>query len=192
MRTSKRTQILEAAARVVEREGVKSVTFDSVAAEAGLTKGGLLYHFASRDDLVQAIHQHLADQWEEQITAAAGKPAHEATRTERLAAYTRVSIQSATRAELLFMLEGSTTPDHAAPWDAVMERWAPSLTAANAHDPAALDRFIARLAADGLWLYESLTTGRLTPRLRLALAERIATALDHEEDHGGGRRSDGA
>ncbi|SCE54411.1 helix-turn-helix domain-containing protein, partial [Streptomyces sp. OspMP-M43] len=55
MRTSKRTQILEAATRVVQREGVKSVTFDSVAAEAGLTKGGLLYHFASRDDLVRAI-----------------------------------------------------------------------------------------------------------------------------------------
>lgn len=192
MRTSKRTQILEAAARVVEREGVKSVTFDSVAAEAGLTKGGLLYHFASRDDLVQAIHQHLADQWEAQIAAAAGKPAHEATPTERLAAYTRVSIQSATRAELLFMLEGSTTPDHAAPWDAVMERWAPSLTATNAHDPEALDQFIARLAADGLWLYGSLTTGRLTPRLRRALAERIATALDHDDDHCGGHSSDGA
>ncbi|MFJ6852929.1 TetR family transcriptional regulator [Streptomyces sp. NPDC091271] len=105
------------------REGVKSVTFDSVAAEAALTKGGLLYHFASHDDLVQATHQHLADQWEAAIAAAAGKPAHEATPTERLPAYTHVATQSATRAELLFMLEGSTTPEHAAPWDAVMERW---------------------------------------------------------------------
>ncbi|MET4923870.1 TetR/AcrR family transcriptional regulator [Streptomyces sp. PSRA5] len=181
MRTSKRTQILEAAARVVEREGVKSVTFDSVAAEAGLTKGGLLYHFASRDDLVQAIHQHLADQWEAQIAAAAGKPAHEATPPERLTAYTRVTTQSATRAELLFMLEGSTTPGHAAPWDAVMERWAPPLTTTDADDPAALDQFIARLAADGLWLYESLTAERLTPQLRRALAERIASTLNHDD-----------
>ncbi|MFD6274001.1 TetR/AcrR family transcriptional regulator [Streptomyces sp. NPDC060209] len=181
MRTSKRTQILEAAARVVEREGVKSVTFDSVAAEAGLTKGGLLYHFASRDDLVQAIHQHLADQWEAQIAAAAGKPAHEATPTERLTAYTRVATQSATRAELLFMLEGTTTPGHAAPWDAVMERWAPPLTTTDADDPDALDQFIARLAADGLWLYESLTAARLTPQLRRAVAERIAGTLNHDD-----------
>ncbi|MFD3612001.1 TetR/AcrR family transcriptional regulator [Streptomyces atroolivaceus] len=181
MRTSKRTQILEAATRVVEREGVKSVTFDSVAAEAGLTKGGLLYHFASRDELVQAIHQHLAGQWEAEIAAAAGKPADEATPTERLTAYTRVSTQGATRAELLFMLEGSTTPGHAAPWDAVMERWAPPLTAADAEDPAALDRFIARLAADGLWLYESLTADRLTPQLRRALAERIAAGLTGDD-----------
>ncbi|MEU0380670.1 TetR/AcrR family transcriptional regulator [Streptomyces cyaneofuscatus] len=180
MRTSKRTQILEAATRVVEREGVKSVTFDSVAAEAGLTKGGLLYHFASRDDLVQAIHQHLADEWEAQMIAAAGKPADLATPEERLTAYSRISSQSATRAELLFMLEGSTTPGHAAPWDAVMERWAPSLTTDDVDDRAALDRFIARLAADGLWLYESLNTEPLAPELRRALAERIAGALAPE------------
>lgn len=123
MRTSKRTQILDAATRVVQREGVKSVTFDSVAAEAGVTKGGLLYHFASREDLVQAIHQHLADRWEADLVAAAGKSAAEATPGERLAAYTRVSVQSSTRAELLLMLEGSTNPAHAAVWDAVTERW---------------------------------------------------------------------
>ncbi|CAM5270991.1 TetR/AcrR family transcriptional regulator [Streptomyces griseus] len=180
MRTSKRTQILDAATRVVQREGVKSVTFDSVAAEAGLTKGGLLYHFASRDDLVQAIHQHLADRWEADLVAAAGKPAAEATRDERLAAYTRVAIQSATRAELLLMLEGSTNTAHAAVWEAVTERWAPPPppAPASASASAALDRFILRLAADGLWLYESLTSDRLDPAMRQAVAERIADALD--------------
>lgn len=179
MRTSKRTQILEAAARVVEREGVKSVTFDSVAAEAGLTKGGLLYHFASRDDLVRAIHQHLADQWEAQMAAVAGKPAAEADAVERLAAYTRVATQTATRAELLLMLEGATTTEHLAPWNAVIGRWAPP-PPTSTDDPAVLDRFIARLAADGLWLYESLTAERLDPALRQAIAERIAGTLDHD------------
>ncbi|MFJ7996796.1 TetR/AcrR family transcriptional regulator [Streptomyces sp. NPDC096310] len=183
MRTSKRTQILEAATRVVEREGVKSVTFDSVAAEAGLTKGGLLYHFASREDLVQAIHQYLADQWEAGMTAAAGKPAADATPAERLTAYIRVTTQSATRAELLFMLEGATTAEHAAPWNAVIERWAPPPPPAlPTDDPATLDQFIARLAADGLWLYESLTAERLDPELRHAIAERMAGALGRDDD----------
>ncbi|MEV8449852.1 TetR/AcrR family transcriptional regulator [Streptomyces parvus] len=176
MRTSKRSQILQAATRVVQREGVKSVTFDSVAAEAGLTKGGLLYHFASRDDLVLAIHQHLADQWEADLVAAAGKPATEATRDERLAAYTQVAIQSATRAELLLMLEGSTDAAHSAVWEAVTERWAPPPASAG-DDPATLDRFIVRLAADGLWLYDSLTSQQLTSEMRRAVAERIADAL---------------
>ncbi|MFE7057712.1 TetR/AcrR family transcriptional regulator [Streptomyces californicus] len=180
MRTSKRTQILDAATRVVQREGVKSVTFDSVAAEAGVTKGGLLYHFASREDLVQAIHQHLADRWEADLVAAAGKSAAEATPGERLAAYTRVSVQSSTRAELLLMLEGSTNPAHAALWDAVTERWAPSAAGAEG-EREALDRFIVRLAADGLWLYESLTPERLDPELRRAVADRIAEALARDE-----------
>ncbi|MEU2145804.1 MULTISPECIES: TetR/AcrR family transcriptional regulator [Streptomyces albovinaceus subgroup] len=179
MRTSKRSQILEAATRVVQREGVKSVTFDSVAAEAGLTKGGLLYHFATRDDLVLAIHQHLADRWEADLVAAAGKPATEATRDERLAAYTQVAIQSATRAELLLMLEGSTNAAHSAAWEAVTERWAPPPASAG-DDPAALDRFIVRLAADGLWLYDSLTSQQLTPETRRAVAERIADALTRD------------
>ncbi|MET9771094.1 TetR/AcrR family transcriptional regulator [Streptomyces sp. NPDC006415] len=189
MRTSKRTQILEAATRVVQREGVKSVTFDSVAAEAGLTKGGLLYHFASRDDLVQAIHQHLADAWEADLVAAAGKPAAEATRDEQLAAYTRVAVQSATRAELLLMLEGSTNAAHAAVWGAVTERWAPPPPPppSAADDQAALDRFIVRLAADGLWLYDSLTSERLDPGMRRAVADRIAHALTRE----GGREDAG-
>ncbi|GAA3114046.1 hypothetical protein GCM10010449_40300 [Streptomyces rectiviolaceus] len=78
------------------------------------------------------------------------------------------------------MLEGSTTPGHAAPWDAVMERWAPS-PATNPDDPAALDQFIARLAADGLWLYESLTAERLDPELRQAVAERIAGTLSRDD-----------
>ncbi|MCL7379762.1 TetR/AcrR family transcriptional regulator [Streptomyces sp. 35G-GA-8] len=181
MRTSKRTQILEAAARVVEREGIKSVTFDSVAAEAGLTKGGLLYHFASREDLVRAIHEHLADQWESGMAAAAGKPSSEATAAERLTAYTRVATQSATRAELLLMLEGATTAEHAAPWNAVIERWAPP-PATPTDDPGTLDRFIARLAADGLWLYECLTAERLDPGLRQAIAERIAGTLSSDGD----------
>ncbi|MFD4746120.1 TetR/AcrR family transcriptional regulator [Streptomyces rubiginosohelvolus] len=179
MRTSKRSQILEAATRVVQREGVKSVTFDSVAAEAGLTKGGLLYHFATRDDLVLAIHQHLADRWEADLVAAAGKPAGEATGDERLAAYTQVAIQSATRAELLLMLEGSTNVAHSAVWEAVTERWAPPPASAD-DGPAALDRFIVRLAADGLWLYDSLTSQQLTSETRRAVAERIADALTRD------------
>jgi AcrR family transcriptional regulator len=176
MRESNRSKILDAAARVVQREGVRSVTYESVAAEAGLTKGGLVYHFASRDELLLAIHQHLAAEWEAGMVAVAGKPAAEATTAERLAAYTRASTQSSSRAELLFLLEGSTNPEYAAPWNAVTDRWTPPVTEL-ATDAEALTRFIARLAADGLWLYDSLTDEPLDPELRRRVAERIATAL---------------
>ena len=54
MRTSKRDSILQAALHVVETDGVTAVTYESVAAASGLTKGGLLYHFPSKDALVLA------------------------------------------------------------------------------------------------------------------------------------------
>ena len=180
MRTSKRTEILEAATRVVEREGIKSLTYDSVAAEAGLTKGGLLYHFASREDLVVAVHQHLAALWESGMVESAGKPVGDTSPEERHAAYARVNTDGASRAELLFIIESSTTPEHAAPWDSVMERWAPPTPPSTA-GAAELDRFIARLAADGLWMFESLTSERLDPKLRRAVAERLAEKIELSE-----------
>lgn len=99
MRTSKKTLILDAATRVVQDSGVTAVTFDSVAAEAGLTRGGIMYHFPSRDDLLAALHEHQAQAWDEAMTRSAGKTAEEATDDERLAAYVRVCADTATRAE---------------------------------------------------------------------------------------------
>ncbi|WIE84766.1 TetR family transcriptional regulator [Curtobacterium sp. MCPF17_021] len=176
MRESKRALILDAAARVVQREGIKSVTYETVAAEAGLTKGGLVYHFPSREDMITAVHEHLAAEWEASMVRAAGKTAEEATPTERMQGYARAATQSATRAELLFMLEGSTTDDHAVVWNAVLERWTapPPVTTDDEH---ATNQFLARLAADGLWLFESLSDRPLAPELRRQLADLIADRL---------------
>lgn len=48
----RRTEIVEAALRVIERDGVAGVTHRTVAAEAGVPPASLTYHFASLDDLV--------------------------------------------------------------------------------------------------------------------------------------------
>lgn len=176
MRTSKRDEILDAAMRVIENEGVKAVTYESVAAEAGMTKGGLVYHFASRDELITAVHEHMAQGWEQSMVAAAGKEAAEATAQERLQGYARAAMQSATRAELLLFLEGVTTPEHAAPWNATFDRWVPDAPTDDS-DPAATERFIARLAAEGLWVFEALSSRTLDPDFRRHVTEMIAARI---------------
>lgn len=172
MRPSRRLLILDAALRVVARDGVTAVTYDSVAEEAGLTKGGLVYHFPSRESLLAALQHHLADQWRGALTEAAGKPAEELTDAERTAAYVQVAATSADRAELLLILEAATDPDLASPWKTLMDTWAPAprlpLTDRDS------DRLIAQLAADGLWLHDTITGARLPPEVRTRLAERIA------------------
>ena len=61
----RRSAILRAAYRVMAREGVHRTPLDRVAAEAGVSKGLLLYHFHSKDALVLA-----AMEWVLNATAA--------------------------------------------------------------------------------------------------------------------------
>jgi AcrR family transcriptional regulator len=46
-----RTRIVEAARRMFNRHGFEQVTIDQIMLEAGLTRGGFYYHFASKDEL---------------------------------------------------------------------------------------------------------------------------------------------
>lgn len=185
MRQSRRTEILDAALRVIAQSGVTAVTFESVAEESGLTKGGLLYHFPSREALIHAVNEHLASALEAAIDADAARAA--GTRTvgkdrslsdsERLAAYVRVGSQAASRADLLLFLETVNNPALHKPWRDVLERWAPPVDESEELSPEDLDRVVARLAADGLWLYESLTDADMSPRVRDQIAEHLSNMV---------------
>ncbi len=54
-----REKLLAAAETVILEKGVAHLTLDAVAAESGISKGGLLYHFASKDALVVALVENL-------------------------------------------------------------------------------------------------------------------------------------
>jgi AcrR family transcriptional regulator len=176
MRASKRAAILEAAVAVIEAEGITAVTFDSVAAESGITRGGVIYHFRSRDELIRAIHQQLAEQWERQLEMACGKPAARASSRERLTAYIRTAATPATRAQVHMILDSYNTT-HQPIWTDVLERWAPGHTP---NDEAQPSRMLALLAADGLWLNDLVGTDPVAPHERSAMAEHIINLLDHE------------
>lgn len=65
---SSREAILEAATRVARRDGLLAMTLDNVAREAGVSKGGVMYHFASKDKLVATMIEHFAGQVREALT----------------------------------------------------------------------------------------------------------------------------
>ena len=48
---------------MVARQGVANLTFDAVAAEAGMSKGGLLHHFRTKDRLIEALVTRAAENW---------------------------------------------------------------------------------------------------------------------------------
>lgn len=176
MRTSNRDRIIKAALRVIERDGVTALSYESIAVESGLTKGGVLYHFASREELLRALHKHLAQQWQKELVIAAGDTAQEVSQETRFRAYIQTSIHSAARAELLLLLDAG--PDD--PLDSmtmqIMDTWAPK-PPKNQGDTAAVSRFVARLAADGLWLYEALSRTKLPAGTRTRITDAISTSI---------------
>jgi AcrR family transcriptional regulator len=56
-------RVLNAAEAVVVRQGIGNLTLDAVAAEAGMSKGGLLHHFPSKDRLIEAMVTRCAEHW---------------------------------------------------------------------------------------------------------------------------------
>lgn len=58
---STRDRLLDAFETLLVEHGPRAATLEAVAAEAGVSKGGLLYHFASKDDLVDGVLQRLLE-----------------------------------------------------------------------------------------------------------------------------------
>lgn len=54
-RPNNRARILDAARRIVEARGTAHLTIEAVAAEAGLSKGGVIYHYGSKKALLAAL-----------------------------------------------------------------------------------------------------------------------------------------
>ena len=59
-KTSAKESVLDAFERLVIDRGERAATLDAVAAEAGVSKGGLLYHYGAKKDLVEGLVSRMA------------------------------------------------------------------------------------------------------------------------------------
>jgi AcrR family transcriptional regulator len=62
-----RERILFGAEEVVLRDGVAHLTLEAAANEAGISKGGILYHFGTRAALVAAMVERLSSRFDEDL-----------------------------------------------------------------------------------------------------------------------------
>jgi len=53
-----KNKILKAASDVVMVDGIGNLTLEAVAKRAGISKGGLLYHYGSKEDLVKGMIEY--------------------------------------------------------------------------------------------------------------------------------------
>lgn len=132
-----RDKMLDAAEVVVVRQGIANVTMEAVAAEAGMSKGGLLHHFPTKDHLVEALVTRCAENWRTYYMDAHAKTPEGPGRMARA-------------------LIGHCLTD-AQVWTEQLRRSSASIFAALAHNPSLIQPMRAvyadlhrRVAEDGL------------------------------------------
>lgn len=62
MSESTRAKIVKSALKIVRNGGITKLTIADVADEASVSKGGLLYHFATKDDLIFGVLKDTVEQ----------------------------------------------------------------------------------------------------------------------------------
>lgn len=59
--------IISAGVQVIKDQGAGSFTLDAVAHQAGVSKGGLLYHFPNKDALISGMLEHYLDSFDQAV-----------------------------------------------------------------------------------------------------------------------------
>lgn len=146
------SELLAAANKVVVKHGVSALTLDAVAAEAGVSKGGLLHYFPSKEALIARMVQQALDKFVEALNQELANDPAPQTSGHWVRAYIRATaIDDQENYELHFNLLAAnfTNPELLKP---MRDFWNECHTKilSSGLDPAVAT--MIRLAMDGLWL----------------------------------------
>ncbi|BDV30905.1 TetR/AcrR family transcriptional regulator [Microbacterium terricola] len=151
-----RESVLDAFEALLVDEGERAATMDATARAAGVSKGGLLYHFGSKDALETALIDRLralVDEDIEEISAADEGPIAYFLRSSAMEddALDRAIIAVSRLAQGGSAAAGETLRD-------IRRRWEDALRP-HAKDAAALD--LVMLVSDGLYFNNALQGGAI-------------------------------
>jgi AcrR family transcriptional regulator len=179
-----RSQILDSAEAVVMRDGVRNMTLDAVAAQAGVSKGGLLYHFRSKEDLAAAMIERSIAWFDDALADAEKGDGVAEGRFTR--SYVRASLgMTPLTGEGFDSLCSSITtallsfPERLAP---VQQQGSRTQAAIEDDGIDPVLATIIRLAVDGLWLSENFNLMRFDPAMKAKVAARLLQWATQGED----------
>lgn len=174
-----RELVLEAARRIVETRGAGHLTFEELAAESGVTRGGITYHFPTKEALLKGLIEADIADWERTagtLTSECG-----CSRTAGLMGQIRCNLD---------------------PLDAGHKRFVSGLMGAAMTDPSLLDpirehqrrkfaewkwdeadvmRYLMLLAAEGVFWQDFFDLNPLPPDVRARLTALIERLAQHPE-----------
>jgi AcrR family transcriptional regulator len=174
-----RDRLLNAAEQVVSRDGVRKLTLEAVASQAGVSKGGLLYHFPSKSALVTAIVERLANRCDSEQTEAL------AADSQEKGAFTRAYLRARAKApdpqkepiHTALLAAAGTNPRYLDPFRERIVEWQARLEA-DGIDPATAS--VVRLAIDGLGLCRLLDLPVPEGDLRQRVMDKLLSMTEVE------------
>lgn len=170
-RESKRQKLLEAAALIVHNRGIDALTLDAVAEEAQVSKGGLLYHFKSKEALIEGLVLHMNNLYRTNVENAVQDDINlngKWTRAFIKATYDQSRKNTETSAGML--AAQGINPDLLKPLQQTYSNWQDNIVG-DGIDP--VQATVLRLAADGLWFSEIFGLAPLDDELRKKVLERL-------------------
>ncbi len=188
-RKSSKEAILDATERVISRDGLAATTMSAVAGEAGISKGGLFYHFTGKKELLLAIiDRYLARFHQRRRLIAAALPD---SPLRPLKAYVLASLQlpepsPRPLSNLLTLLDDAD----------LREKVRVNRTGLFAELTGSVERpewvAIILFATDGLWVADYCGLDTANTDLRDRITAALTDLIDYYEKHVAARsRNDG-
>lgn len=174
-RPSARDKILEAALALVQEVGAPALTLDAVAEKAGVSKGGLLYHFPFKEELLTAANEDIARRLGAARHAEAAKLP--ASPNRALKAYVLASVYNSGDNDKIttkMLAAGSMLKESADPIRRYWKERFPEISAGSGFDRGAL----VHAATEGLWFMEMLKLSPFSPEQRDRLVALILAMAD--------------
>jgi AcrR family transcriptional regulator len=168
-----RKQVLDAARRIVESRGAGHLTFEELATESGVTRGGITYHFPTKEVLLKALIEADIEGWNaaaEELGSTAGLPCPKACRMIGLLRSSLADEDDAHRRFVSGMLSAAMVDP------GLLDPVRSHLAAEFADwrwDDADLERYLLLLAADGLFWNQLFAVSPLPAAVRPRLAALI-------------------
>jgi AcrR family transcriptional regulator len=150
---SSKTQILDGALAMLQ-DG-STVSLESAARKAGLTKPGVMYHFPTKEALMVALLDRVVDDWELDLAARLPGPVETVAPGVRIRAYLDWALDcDVDQSDLVMFADPRLREQLTTRW---VERMRPWLEVPDDLPPGVQARLVAvRLIAEGTWFAEAL------------------------------------
>jgi AcrR family transcriptional regulator len=173
--SSARDRILAASEKLVAEHGTSALTFENISQATGISRGGVLHHFRSKEALIEAMIQRFVAKMDDAFAAKIEADPEPVGRSTR--AYVRASFEEANDASQGMQRLASAllatlyiAPEQMRPLTQQHARYQ-DLVEGDGLDPVMAT--IVRLAVEGLWLGEAFGNNRLSDAMRSTVLERL-------------------